>query len=241
MRISIEADIRLPRPRRSRIVLATTIAVALLVPAGAFANHQFSDVPSDHTFHNPISRIADAAITTGCGANTFCPDNPVTRGQMAAFLTRGLARGARTNLLGTATSSTPVTLGTIQITAGDVQGGYAYVLLSATVNAYAIQAGCYCEATTLILRGMTVVSQEVYMDLPAVNTPTDGDTDEVATTTNMIVVPTGVPQTFSVRFQRTVGSATVYAFGTLWAVVIPFDGLGNAPMGFAAEEAIVGK
>lgn len=44
-------------------------------------------------FESSIAKIAAAGITTGCNppSNTrFCPDDYVTRGQMAAFLTRAL-------------------------------------------------------------------------------------------------------------------------------------------------------
>lgn len=44
-----------------------------------------------------IDRLAAAGITAGCNPptnNQFCPDDPVTRGQMAAFLNRGLDLGA---------------------------------------------------------------------------------------------------------------------------------------------------
>ncbi|HEX2404787.1 MAG TPA: S-layer homology domain-containing protein, partial [Acidimicrobiia bacterium] len=44
-------------------------------------------------FEDAIDRLATAGVTRGCNppANTrFCPDQPVTRGQMAAFLTRAL-------------------------------------------------------------------------------------------------------------------------------------------------------
>jgi hypothetical protein len=44
-------------------------------------------------FANDIEWLADSGITSGCNppANTlFCPDDPVTRGQMAAFLHRAL-------------------------------------------------------------------------------------------------------------------------------------------------------
>jgi len=43
------------------------------------------------TFENDINKIAAADITRGCNPPTndrFCPDDPVTRGQMAAFLVR---------------------------------------------------------------------------------------------------------------------------------------------------------
>jgi hypothetical protein len=45
-------------------------------------------------FEGDIARLAAAGITRGCDppANTrFCPGDPVTRGQMAAFLFRGLS------------------------------------------------------------------------------------------------------------------------------------------------------
>ncbi len=41
-------------------------------------------------FETDIAKLATAGITKGCGTNLFCPDAPVTRGQMAAFLKRAL-------------------------------------------------------------------------------------------------------------------------------------------------------
>lgn len=41
-------------------------------------------------FEREISALASAGITRGCGPASFCPDDPVTRGQMAAFLVRAL-------------------------------------------------------------------------------------------------------------------------------------------------------
>ena len=48
----------------------------------------FDDVPADSEFADDIAAIADAGITDGCdaGPNMFCPDQVVTRGQMAKFL-----------------------------------------------------------------------------------------------------------------------------------------------------------
>jgi hypothetical protein len=42
------------------------------------------------TFEGDIEWLATTGITKGCGGISFCPRDPVTRGQMAAFLTRGL-------------------------------------------------------------------------------------------------------------------------------------------------------
>lgn len=39
-----------------------------------------------------INRLAASKITSGCGTDRFCPNGTVTRGQMAAFIKRGLTR-----------------------------------------------------------------------------------------------------------------------------------------------------
>ena len=58
-------------------------------------NHPgFTDVPRNSPFHQDIRRIARAGITRGCNPpanDRFCPKDPVTREQMAAFLRRALA------------------------------------------------------------------------------------------------------------------------------------------------------
>jgi hypothetical protein len=72
------------------------MAAILLVVAGILAlpvgyvlgSHQFSDVPTDSTFHSDIDAIKDAGITAGCTPTTYCPKGYVTREQMAAFLNR---------------------------------------------------------------------------------------------------------------------------------------------------------
>ncbi len=47
---------------------------------------RFADVPLDHPFCGFIERLAVDGITGGCGGGKFCPDDPVTRAQMAVFL-----------------------------------------------------------------------------------------------------------------------------------------------------------
>ena len=48
----------------------------------------FADVPADAPFAGEIAWMATAGISTGCGNGNFCPNDVVTRGQMAAFLHR---------------------------------------------------------------------------------------------------------------------------------------------------------
>jgi hypothetical protein len=53
---------------------------------------RFSD-DDDSVFENAIDKLATAGVTQGCNPpanDRFCPDDPVTRGQMAAFLKRAL-------------------------------------------------------------------------------------------------------------------------------------------------------
>src|SRR5688500_10631943 len=49
-----------------------------------------SDVPTTHPFFRFVEALAASGLTGGCGAGTFCPDSPVTRGQMAVFLSVAL-------------------------------------------------------------------------------------------------------------------------------------------------------
>jgi parallel beta-helix repeat protein len=49
---------------------------------------RFTDVPSSNPFYNFIDRMAALNITLGCGGGNYCPQQSVTRGQMAAFLVR---------------------------------------------------------------------------------------------------------------------------------------------------------
>ena len=50
----------------------------------------YDDVPTNHPDFRYIESLAAAGITSGCGSQNFCPDNPVTRGQLAVFMARAL-------------------------------------------------------------------------------------------------------------------------------------------------------
>jgi hypothetical protein len=58
----------------------------------------FSDVPTSHQFWGFIERIYASGITAGCfqhpitGHKKYCPEDPVTRGQMAAFIVKALGQ-----------------------------------------------------------------------------------------------------------------------------------------------------
>jgi S-layer family protein len=57
-------------------------------PAPATAT--FADVPTTHPFFRSVEALAASGITSGCGPGHFCPNQNVTRGEMATFLSRAL-------------------------------------------------------------------------------------------------------------------------------------------------------
>jgi len=72
------------------LIVVMVMTTLLAFPAGlVLASHSFSDVPDSHPFHADIAAVKDSGVSpTGCGGGKFCPDDNVTRGQMAAFLNR---------------------------------------------------------------------------------------------------------------------------------------------------------
>jgi uncharacterized repeat protein (TIGR01451 family) len=50
----------------------------------------FADVPATNPFFVWIQKLKLLGITQGCSATEYCPESPVTRGQMAVFLMRGV-------------------------------------------------------------------------------------------------------------------------------------------------------
>jgi hypothetical protein len=83
---------RLPLPKGRRLLtVVASVALVGLIAVTASAAHSFLDVPDTHTFHDDIEWMKDSGVTRGCNppANTnYCPDDFVTRGQMAAFFHR---------------------------------------------------------------------------------------------------------------------------------------------------------
>lgn len=76
--------------RTARRLAVAVVTVGLLsVPLAAAANHVFGDVDHGYTHAPGIEYVADTGITAGCGdGSDYCPNDAVTRGQMATFLHR---------------------------------------------------------------------------------------------------------------------------------------------------------
>ncbi len=85
----------------------------------------FGDVAADHRFAQAIAWMAAQGISRGCGdGSEFCPDDPVSRGQVASFLARAfnLTTGAGDDLFtdddGSVHEANIDALATAQITFG---------------------------------------------------------------------------------------------------------------------------
>jgi hypothetical protein len=69
----------------TREMMAAFLARALRLPP---ASRDFFSDDRASPFQDSINRVAQAGITTGCTATTYCPAREVTREQMASFLVR---------------------------------------------------------------------------------------------------------------------------------------------------------
>ncbi len=70
----------------TRDQIAALIVRASGIDVKARADYFWDDKDSEH--HSAINRMATVGLTQGCGAGRYCPEDSVTRAQMAAFLRR---------------------------------------------------------------------------------------------------------------------------------------------------------
>jgi hypothetical protein len=81
--LQVEAPGPLTRLHMARLIWRRQVST----PEGA---PTFGDVPADHGFYQFVEALARSGITAGCGGGNYCPDAPITRGQMAVFLAKAL-------------------------------------------------------------------------------------------------------------------------------------------------------
>jgi len=61
---------------------------AAYIPPTVGSTTGFYDVPTTYWAAAWIKQLAAESITTGCGSGNYCPEDSVTRAQMAVFLVR---------------------------------------------------------------------------------------------------------------------------------------------------------
>ena len=71
-------------------VLRSVVIGYKLQVSPAPATATFRDVPTSHPYFRFIEALAASGITAGCGDGNYCPDDPLTRGQIESFLAKAL-------------------------------------------------------------------------------------------------------------------------------------------------------
>jgi len=83
-------DVQMAGPGNTTRFTSVRVNYRLQVsPAPATATFP-NDVPTSHPFFRFVEALAAAGITGGCSAGSYCPNNPVSRGEMAVFLSTAL-------------------------------------------------------------------------------------------------------------------------------------------------------
>ena len=82
-------EVQIPTTDGSMSISGAIVRYQLQVsPAPATAT--FPDVPTGDPGFQYVEALAASGVTGGCGGGLYCPDNPVTRRQMAIFLAKAL-------------------------------------------------------------------------------------------------------------------------------------------------------
>lgn len=223
MKLSIEfTPPRLPARRRSRLVVTAALALAIMLPATALANHIFSDVPTTMTGHSAIEALYDARITGGCTATTYCPTAPVTREQMALFLQRGLSRVAfSSDPLEGEVTQTPSEQNRVTIRTGGTGGGTQFIKADVAYSAEVLDAtGCPCTVDVNITSSNGAASEAIL------------ETVEVAgwfngTATIGFAAPSGATITIYVLAAQDVPTSDIVMFADISAITAAFGSQGT--------------
>jgi hypothetical protein len=82
-------DVHLPSGDTTNSLAGVIVGFTLQVsPAPSTAT--FNDVPTSDPGFQYVEALVASGITAGCGGGNYCPDNPLTRRQMAVFLAKAL-------------------------------------------------------------------------------------------------------------------------------------------------------
>jgi len=112
----------------------------------------FADVPASNPFARYIEHLYDHGITGGCATSPlrYCPDSPVTRGQMSVFLLRAIGHASSSHL------------GSYQGTFADVPASNPFALYIEHLYTHGITGGCatnplrYCPDASVTRAQMAI-------------------------------------------------------------------------------------
>lgn len=219
---------------RQRVLAALlmVLLVTMSVTAGVYASDRFSDVPTSHFAHGDINAIAAAGITAGCGGTNYCPDQDVTRGQMAAFLHRALGRAGRTHVSTATLGTTPVAVTSVGLTVPGATGstattnGFVLVNAAATPN---VGTGCPCGVAMRV--SDPVSSQASWYHVEVVSNQAFGYSGNIAV--DYLFPVSALPGTvrqFNVDAYVFSGTGDVAMFVDATALWVPFGSTGTSTL-----------
>ena len=222
------------------------VGLMLALPVMVSASHQFTDVPTSHTFHTVISRISGARLTTGCSSTRFCPNANVSRGQMAAFLARGLGRagggdfGEDDNDWTSLLDFTPVAAA--DLSTGGTSGGIAHAFATATVNVWTNEPNvCPCEVQAFLVNDTTGETSSTFFAMAGSEmTPEDPEdpdspySETILSTSYLFTVDSGVANEYLMiaKIIPTTAPTAPFVAGyraTMQAIYVPFSSTGGNP------------
>jgi hypothetical protein len=217
--------------RPGLIAIATVALLAAIVGGGgvAFASHDFDDVSDANVFHDQISAIATAGITTGFDDGGYHPSATVSRQAMAAFMARGFGRsGFDDGTVPSAADNTENNVAQVTITSGAAAGTGGYVVLTGTIGGSFIASDCPCSVRSELLDVTPNDDQAASLSSignnPTFITATFGST----TSTYRFAIPANTTRTYRLNGSSfTTGASTGSLSGELTAVYVPFDQTGN--------------
>src|SRR6185436_18029877 len=81
-----------PNDTLTRAQAAVIVTKVFGMPLPSSGSQVFTDVPTNHWAFPYIQALIESGFTAGCSTSPkkFCPDDLVTRGQLAVFFARGL-------------------------------------------------------------------------------------------------------------------------------------------------------
>ncbi|HAU31959.1 MAG: S-layer domain-containing protein [Desulfotomaculum sp. 46_296] len=86
------AEIFSPDRQTTRAEFAVILARMMNLAADPAAAGRFADIPANAWYRGMVGAAAKAGLVAGTGATTFAPNDPITREQMAAMITRLMAK-----------------------------------------------------------------------------------------------------------------------------------------------------
>jgi hypothetical protein len=102
---ALRAEVRHKRRRGRLAPLAIVAVLVALIPGMAIAANPFRDLVPGSVHNTNIDLIYNAGITTGCVPNqSYCPNDLVTRQEMASFLARTAGLGSNKPVVNAATA-----------------------------------------------------------------------------------------------------------------------------------------